>query len=84
MNAAQQHLLDTYRAARRAEAAPPAPGTYTVRTAREIRRWFRFQAVVTEPGDRLAGRVRRSARRAGRRARAVVGMARRLVRLLQV
>ncbi|MFD9206471.1 hypothetical protein ACFVZM_09320 [Streptomyces sioyaensis] len=84
MNAAQQHLLDTYRAARRTEAAPPAPGTHTVRTAREIRGWFRFQAVVTDPGDRLAGRVRRYARRAGCRGRAVVGGARRLVRLLQV
>ncbi|MFI2190197.1 hypothetical protein [Streptomyces sioyaensis] len=84
MNAAQQHLLDTYRAARRAEAVPPAPGTHTVRTAREIRQWFRFQVVVTDPRDRFAGRVRRSARRAGRRGRAVVGMARRLVRLLQV
>ncbi|MEV5480730.1 MULTISPECIES: hypothetical protein [Streptomyces] len=84
MNAAQQHLLDTYRAARRSEAAPPAPGTHTVRTAREIREWFCFQAVVTDPGDRFVGRVRRSARRVGRRARAVVGVARRLVRLLQV
>ncbi|MEX2973865.1 hypothetical protein [Streptomyces sp. C184] len=84
MSAAQQHLLDTYRAARRSEAAPPAPGTHTVRTAREIREWFRFQAVVTDPGDRFVGRVRRSARRAGRRARAVRGVARRLVRLLQV
>lgn len=84
MNAAQQHLLDTYRAARRAEAAPPAPGAHTVRTAREIRQWFRFQAVVTDPGDRLVGRVRRSAQRVGRRTRAVVGVARRLVRLRQV
>ncbi|MFI1161058.1 hypothetical protein [Streptomyces sioyaensis] len=84
MNAAQQHLLDTYRAARRAEAAPPAPGTHTVRTAREIRQWSRFQAVVTDPRDRFAGRVRRSAQRLGRRTRAVVGVARRLVRLRQV
>ncbi|MFI0908525.1 hypothetical protein ACH4TE_34180 [Streptomyces sioyaensis] len=84
MNATQQHLLDTYRAARRGESAPPAPGTHTVRTAREIRQWFRFRAVVTDPGDRFAGRVRRQARRAGRRARAVVGLAWRLVRLLRV
>ncbi|GAA2295419.1 hypothetical protein Scani_17680 [Streptomyces caniferus] len=59
MNAAQQHLLDTYRAAQRGEAAPPAPGTHTVRTAREIRQWRRFLAVVTDPADRLPGRVRR-------------------------
>ncbi|WP_143034550.1 MULTISPECIES: hypothetical protein [unclassified Streptomyces] len=59
MNAAQQHLLDTYRAARRGEAAPPAPDTHTARTAREIQQWRRFQAVVTAPGSRLRGRVRR-------------------------
>jgi hypothetical protein len=84
MNAAQQHLLDTYRAARRGEAAPPAPGTHTVRTAHEIRQWFRFRAVVTDPADRLAGRARRHARRAGRRARAAAGTVQRLVRLLHV
>lgn len=56
MNASQQHLLDTYRAARRGEAAPPAPGTHTVRTAHEIRRWFRFRTVVTDPADRGTGR----------------------------
>lgn len=55
MNASQQHLLDTYRAARRAEAAPPAPGTHTLRTAHEIRGWYRFRAVVTAPADRGAG-----------------------------
>ncbi|WP_327704212.1 hypothetical protein [Streptomyces decoyicus] len=58
MNAAQQHLLDSYRAARRGEAAPPAPGTHIVRTAREIQQWRRFYAVVTAPADRLPGRIR--------------------------
>ncbi|MFF8788509.1 hypothetical protein [Streptomyces sp. NPDC015125] len=62
MNAAQQHLLDTYRAARRGEAAPPAPGTHTVRTAHEIQQWRRFQAVVTDPDSRLRGRARRGGR----------------------
>ncbi|MGW2922883.1 hypothetical protein ACWDBF_34130 [Streptomyces angustmyceticus] len=46
MNAAQQYLLDSYRAAQRGEAAPPAPGVHTVRTAREITQWRRFLAVV--------------------------------------
>ncbi|MFK4248647.1 hypothetical protein, partial [Streptomyces angustmyceticus] len=59
MNATQQHLLDSYRAAQRGEAAPPAPGVHTVRTAREITQWRRFLAVVTAPEDRLVGRVRR-------------------------
>ncbi|WP_246655311.1 hypothetical protein [Streptomyces decoyicus] len=62
MNAAQQHLLDSYRAAQRGEAAPPAPGTHTVRTAREIQQWRRFYAVVTEPADRLPGRIRGAVR----------------------
>lgn len=61
MNAGQQHLLDTYRAAQRGEAAPPAPGTHTVRTAREIQQWYCFRAVVTAPADRLPARLRRAA-----------------------
>ncbi|MFJ6788957.1 hypothetical protein [Streptomyces angustmyceticus] len=69
MNAAQQHLLDSYRAAQRGEAAPPAPGVHTVRTAREIRQWRRFLAVVARrrpaagllPGALGPGRPRRSA-----------------------
>ncbi|MGW3013309.1 hypothetical protein ACWC9R_31470 [Streptomyces sp. NPDC001219] len=64
MNAGQQHLLDLYRASQRGEAAPPAPGTHTVRTAREIRRWYRFRAVVTAPADRLPGRLRGALRTA--------------------
>lgn len=88
MNAAQQHLLDTYRATRRGEATPPAPGTHTVRTAHEIRQWYRFRAVVTDPTDRLAGRLagraRRYARGVGRRGRAAAGAVQRVVRLLHV
>ncbi|WP_432146457.1 hypothetical protein [Streptomyces sp. bgisy084] len=64
MNAGQQHLLDLYRAAQRGEAAPPAPGTHTVRTAREIRQWHRFRAVVTAPADHLPTRIRRAVRSA--------------------
>ncbi|GAA5614423.1 hypothetical protein Spla01_05622 [Streptomyces platensis] len=62
MNAGQQHLLDLYRAAQRGEAAPPAPGTHTVRTAREIQQWHHFRAVVTAPADRLPSRIRRAVR----------------------
>ncbi|MGY4972386.1 hypothetical protein ACWGCC_24830 [Streptomyces nigrescens] len=70
MNAGQQHLLDTYRAAQRGEAAPPAPGTHTVRTAREIQQWYRFRAVVTAPADRLPSRLPSRLRRAVRSAAA--------------
>ncbi|MGP8300016.1 hypothetical protein ACTPOK_19220 [Streptomyces inhibens] len=62
MNAGQQHLLDTYRAARRGEAAPPDPHTQIARTTREIHRWHRFHAIVTAPGDRLPARIRRALR----------------------
>ena len=63
MNASQQHLLDTYRAAQRGEAAPILPGAGTVSTAREIQGWLRFRTVVTAPTDRLPGRVARAVRR---------------------
>ncbi|MEW1656993.1 hypothetical protein [Streptomyces sp. NPDC093707] len=63
MDLTQQYLLDSYRAAQRGEAAPPAPGAATVRTAREIRQWRRFQAVVTDPAERWWGRNGRLARR---------------------
>ncbi|MGG2466043.1 hypothetical protein ACO0M4_40850 [Streptomyces sp. RGM 3693] len=56
MDTTQQHLLDSYRAAQRGEAVPPAPGEATVRTAREIQQWHRFQAVVTDPAERWWGR----------------------------
>ncbi|MFC9429195.1 hypothetical protein [Streptomyces sp. NPDC056987] len=44
MDAIQQHMLDSYRTARRGETAPPLPGRYdreTVRTIREYRRTHR-------------------------------------------
>lgn len=75
----QQHLLDSYRAAQRGEAAPPAPGEATVRTVREIRQWRRFKAVVTDPAERWWGRGGRIARglaaRLVRRARPLDGSA---------
>ncbi|MER5782223.1 hypothetical protein ABT104_10930 [Streptomyces mobaraensis] len=61
MDATQQQMFDSYRAARRGEAAPPAPGTYEVETVRQIRLWREFLAV-------LDGRVKRRRRwRAARR-----------------
>ncbi|MEV0371484.1 hypothetical protein AB0I10_16920 [Streptomyces sp. NPDC050636] len=63
MNASQQHMIDAYRAAQHGEAAPILPGTGTVTTAREIREWRRFRAVVTAPSDRLTGRMGRAVRR---------------------
>ncbi|GAA2687270.1 hypothetical protein [Streptomyces lunalinharesii] len=62
MDTMQQHLLDSYRAAQRGEAAPPAPGEATVRTVREIRQWRRFKAVVTDPAERWWGSDGRIAR----------------------
>ncbi|MCK7627971.1 hypothetical protein MUU72_33620, partial [Streptomyces sp. RS10V-4] len=68
MDITQQHLLDTYRAARRGEAAPPAPADATVRAVREIRQWRRFRAVVTGPAERWWGREGRLARAATRQS----------------
>ncbi|MEV5594135.1 hypothetical protein [Streptomyces sp. NPDC052496] len=64
MNASQQHMLDAFRAAQHGESAPVLPGTGDVQAIREIRRWLRFQAVVTAPGDRPLARWRRAVRRA--------------------
>jgi len=64
MNASQQHLLDAYRAAQQGQQPPVAPGAATVRTFREIRQWRRFQAVVTDPAERLPSRAGRALRRA--------------------
>ncbi|MFH8349068.1 hypothetical protein [Streptomyces sp. NPDC018045] len=64
MNASQQHMLDAYRAAQRGESAPVLPGAGDAQVVREIRRWLRFQAVVTAPGDRPLARIRRAVRRA--------------------
>ncbi|MGK5638298.1 hypothetical protein ACSNOK_08295 [Streptomyces sp. URMC 126] len=63
MDATQQQMFDSYRAARQGVAAPPAPGTYEVEAVRQIRTWREFMAV-------LDGRVRRRrrGRTSGRRA----------------
>ncbi|WP_327688648.1 hypothetical protein [Streptomyces tubercidicus] len=79
MNATQQHLLDTYRAAQRGEAAPPAPGGHT---AREVQQRHAFRTPAPAPSlsraptptptptpspslaDRLTARLRRAARAA--------------------
>ncbi|MFH8981859.1 hypothetical protein [Streptomyces varsoviensis] len=86
MDAFQQHMLDAYRAARRGEAAPPAPGAGDLRAMREVRQWREFMAVVDERA--AARRARRAAltrflrpragavadgRAPGRRARSGVG-----------
>ncbi|MEV0276860.1 hypothetical protein AB0I22_10835 [Streptomyces sp. NPDC050610] len=70
MDAIQQHMFDAYRAARRGEPAPPAPGSGDLRAVREARRWREFVAVVDE---------RAAARRARARARRAA-----LVRLLRL
>ncbi|MBZ4318282.1 hypothetical protein [Streptomyces huiliensis] len=56
MDATQQQMFDSYRAARQGEAAPPAPGTYEMEAVRQIRTWREFLAV-------LDGRVKKRGRR---------------------
>ncbi|AEM88183.1 hypothetical protein [Streptomyces violaceusniger] len=59
MSLTEQYALDLYRAARRGEPAPPAPGRHDWRTVRELREYRDVRAVT-------AGRP---ARRRGRRDR---------------
>ncbi|MET8544546.1 hypothetical protein ABZW03_28475 [Kitasatospora sp. NPDC004799] len=56
MNALQQHLFDSYRAAQHAEPAPPAPGTHDVEVLRAARDRRRFEAVLV--GRPATGRLR--------------------------
>ncbi|MCX5236375.1 hypothetical protein OG824_14330 [Streptomyces prunicolor] len=58
MSVTQQYLLDTYRAQRLGEAPPPPPGTHDWQTARELRGYRQFRAVVAERPAR--GRLRRA------------------------
>ncbi|MCF3100545.1 hypothetical protein IPZ58_03000 [Streptomyces roseoverticillatus] len=58
MNAAQQHMLDLYRAAQLNQPAPPAPGTGDVEAYRSFRTWHAFRGVVDE---RVAARRARRA-----------------------
>ncbi|MET8573033.1 hypothetical protein [Streptomyces sp. NPDC004783] len=61
MSVTQQYLLDTYRAGRLGEPAPPAPGTHDARVVREWRDRRRFRAVLA--GRPAEGRVRSLLRR---------------------
>ncbi|MBT2393224.1 hypothetical protein J7E87_28300 [Streptomyces sp. ISL-1] len=47
MNATHQYMLDSYRASRHGDQAPPQPGVHDWQVVREIRDYRRFQAVVT-------------------------------------
>ncbi|WP_327402227.1 hypothetical protein OG194_20230 [Streptomyces sp. NBC_01288] len=58
MSITQQYVLDTHRAQRLGETPPPPPGTHDWRTARELRGYWQFRAVVAElPAQ---GRLRRA------------------------
>ncbi|MGC9542362.1 hypothetical protein [Streptomyces sp. UG1] len=58
MSITQQHLLDTYRAVRLGEVAPPPPGTHDWQVVREWRDHHRFRAVVA--GRPARGRIRQA------------------------
>ncbi|MGQ4716407.1 hypothetical protein ACUN22_22270 [Streptomyces anulatus] len=51
MDAIQQHMLDTYRAARLAEPAPPPPGRHDRSVLRDLYRHW-----LTHPPTRRSGR----------------------------
>ncbi|MEU2131607.1 hypothetical protein [Streptomyces sp. NPDC018352] len=61
MDAIQQHMIDSYRAAQRGEVPPPLPGRHDWAVVREARDRRRFEAVI-------AGRPARGRRRAALRA----------------
>lgn len=68
MSITQQYFLDTYRAQRLGETAPPAPGAHDWRTARELLDYRQFRAVVAERPARgrirqARGRIRQALRR---------------------
>ncbi|MCX4731327.1 hypothetical protein [Streptomyces sp. NBC_01363] len=61
MDAIQQHMIDSYRAAQRGELPPPLPGRHDWEVVREARDRRRFDAVI-------AGRPARGRRRAALRS----------------
>ncbi|MFG3285995.1 hypothetical protein [Streptomyces sp. NPDC048111] len=56
MDAMQQHMIDSYRAARLGEPAPPVPGTHDMAAFRALRDQRRFEAVLA--GRPATGRLR--------------------------
>ncbi|WP_369377316.1 hypothetical protein [Streptomyces sp. cg36] len=56
MDAIQQQMFDTYRAARLQEPPPPLVGTHDARVLRELRDYRRFEAVLH--GRLATGRLR--------------------------
>lgn len=52
----QQHMIDSYRAARLGTPRPPVPGTHDVAALRELRDYRRFEAVLA--GRLATGRLR--------------------------
>ncbi|MGW2511635.1 hypothetical protein ACWC0A_19875 [Streptomyces scopuliridis] len=69
MDAIQQHMLDSYRAARRGEQAPPPPGRYDRETLRTIREYRSFRAITEpEPGPPWRARLRTALTRWARRS----------------
>lgn len=63
MSITQQYLLDTYRARRHGEPAPPAPGTHDRQVVRQWREDRRFRAVLAgRPVRGMRGFLRRGGR----------------------
>ncbi|TXS65379.1 hypothetical protein [Streptomyces sp. sk2.1] len=60
MDAIQQHMFDSYRAARLGEAPPPEPGRHDWAVVRGIRDHRRFEAVIA--GRPARGRLRAALR----------------------
>ncbi|MEJ8670517.1 hypothetical protein WKI71_25130 [Streptomyces sp. MS1.AVA.1] len=58
MSITQHHLLDTYRAHRLGQPAPPAPGTHDWQVVREWRDHRQFRAVLA--GRPAHGRLRQA------------------------
>ncbi|MFD3973346.1 hypothetical protein [Streptomyces cyaneofuscatus] len=57
MDAIQQHMLDTYRAARLGEAAPPPPGRHDRRTLRDLYdHWLTHPPTPNQPVRLHSGR----------------------------